>query len=50
MPHGLTIDPHGNYWMTDVAMHQALKVFMNVFIVVTKLKYILYALVQALRK
>ncbi|XP_037946820.1 peptidyl-alpha-hydroxyglycine alpha-amidating lyase 2-like [Teleopsis dalmanni] len=25
MPHGLTIDVHGNYWMTDVAMHQAFK-------------------------
>lgn len=26
MPHGLTIDVHGNYWITDVAMHQAFKV------------------------
>ncbi|CAD7015409.1 peptidyl-alpha-hydroxyglycine alpha-amidating lyase 2 [Ceratitis capitata] len=25
MPHGLTIDIHGNYWITDVAMHQAFK-------------------------
>ncbi|XP_013113823.1 peptidyl-alpha-hydroxyglycine alpha-amidating lyase 2 [Stomoxys calcitrans] len=25
MPHGLTIDVHGNYWITDVAMHQAFK-------------------------
>lgn len=25
MPHGLTIDLHGNYWITDVAMHQAFK-------------------------
>ena len=22
MPHGLTIDSKGNYWITDVAMHQ----------------------------
>lgn len=26
MPHGMTIDAHGNYWITDVAMHQAFKV------------------------
>ncbi|XP_017123406.1 peptidyl-alpha-hydroxyglycine alpha-amidating lyase 2 [Drosophila elegans] len=25
MPHGMTIDGHGNYWITDVAMHQAFK-------------------------
>uniref|UniRef100_A0A1A9WQJ0 peptidylamidoglycolate lyase n=1 Tax=Glossina brevipalpis TaxID=37001 RepID=A0A1A9WQJ0_9MUSC len=25
LPHGLTIDTHGNYWITDVAMHQAFK-------------------------
>lgn len=25
MPHGLTIDMHGNYWITDVALHQVLK-------------------------
>ncbi|XP_075166467.1 peptidyl-alpha-hydroxyglycine-alpha-amidating lyase 2 [Haematobia irritans] len=25
MPHGMTIDTHGNYWLTDVAMHQAFK-------------------------
>ncbi|XP_067632426.1 peptidyl-alpha-hydroxyglycine alpha-amidating lyase 2 [Eurosta solidaginis] len=25
MPHGMTIDVHGNYWITDVAMHQAFK-------------------------
>ncbi|XP_073844682.1 peptidyl-alpha-hydroxyglycine-alpha-amidating lyase 2 [Musca autumnalis] len=25
MPHGMTIDTHGNYWITDVAMHQAFK-------------------------
>ena len=22
MPHGLTIDGHGRFWVTDVAMHQ----------------------------
>jgi peptidylamidoglycolate lyase len=22
MPHGLTIDHAGNYWLTDIAMHQ----------------------------
>ena len=22
MPHGLTVDHHGNFWITDVAMHQ----------------------------
>ena len=22
LPHGLTIDNDGNYWLTDVAMHQ----------------------------
>ena len=22
LPHGLTVDGHGNFWMTDVAMHQ----------------------------
>lgn len=26
MPHGLTIDVHGNYWMTDVILHQVFKV------------------------
>lgn len=26
MPHGMTIDVHGNYWITDVAMHQVFKV------------------------
>ena len=25
MPHGLTIDPEGNFWVTDVAMHQVFK-------------------------
>lgn len=25
MPHGLTIDNNGNYWLTDVAMHQVFK-------------------------
>ncbi|XP_065910976.1 peptidyl-glycine alpha-amidating monooxygenase A-like isoform X3 [Dysidea avara] len=25
MPHGLTIDTAGNYWITDVAMHQVFK-------------------------
>ncbi|XP_012282254.1 peptidyl-alpha-hydroxyglycine alpha-amidating lyase 1 isoform X2 [Orussus abietinus] len=25
MPHGLTIDSFGNYWITDVALHQVLK-------------------------
>ncbi|KAK0162323.1 hypothetical protein PV327_008669 [Microctonus hyperodae] len=25
MPHGLTIDSIGNYWLTDVAMHQVFK-------------------------
>ena len=25
MPHGLTIDPSGNIWITDVAMHQIFK-------------------------
>ncbi|XP_017889161.1 peptidyl-alpha-hydroxyglycine alpha-amidating lyase 1-like isoform X2 [Ceratina calcarata] len=25
LPHGLTIDMHGNYWVTDVALHQVLK-------------------------
>jgi peptidylamidoglycolate lyase len=25
IPHGLTIDSHGNKWMTDVAMHQVFK-------------------------
>lgn len=24
MPHGLTIDQEGNFWVTDVAMHQVL--------------------------
>ena len=28
MPHGMTIDVHGNYWITDVAMHQVFKVNM----------------------
>ena len=22
MPHGLTIDHEGNFWLTDIAMHQ----------------------------
>ncbi|XP_043598213.1 peptidyl-alpha-hydroxyglycine alpha-amidating lyase 1-like isoform X2 [Bombus pyrosoma] len=25
LPHGLTIDMHGNYWITDVALHQVHK-------------------------
>jgi len=25
MPHGLTVDGHGHFWMTDVAMHQVIK-------------------------
>jgi len=25
LPHGLTVDRHGNFWMTDVAMHQVSK-------------------------
>lgn len=25
MPHGLTIDRHGNIWVTDVALHQVIK-------------------------
>ena len=25
MPHGMTIDRHGNYWITDVALHQVFK-------------------------
>ena len=24
MPHGLTIDHEGNYWLTDIGMHQVL--------------------------
>lgn len=27
LPHGLYIDPSGDYWITDVAMHQVFKVF-----------------------
>lgn len=26
LPHGLTIDKEGNYWLTDVAMHQVFKI------------------------
>ncbi|TNN16077.1 Peptidyl-alpha-hydroxyglycine alpha-amidating lyase 2 [Schistosoma japonicum] len=25
LPHGLTIDPNGNFWITDVALHQVFK-------------------------
>lgn len=25
LPHGMTIDHHGNTWVTDVAMHQVFK-------------------------
>ena len=25
LPHGLTIDMYGNYWITDVALHQVFK-------------------------
>ena len=25
MPHGITIDNHGNIWVTDVGLHQVLK-------------------------
>lgn len=25
LPHGLTVDKHGHFWMTDVAMHQVFK-------------------------
>ena len=31
MPHGMTIDVHGNYYITDVAMHQAFKVYYSIF-------------------
>lgn len=26
LPHGITVDPEGNTWLTDVAMHQVFKV------------------------
>ncbi|XP_053674899.1 peptidyl-alpha-hydroxyglycine alpha-amidating lyase 1 isoform X2 [Anopheles nili] len=29
MPHGLTIDHEGNYWLTDVALHQVFKFNLN---------------------
>lgn len=27
MPHGLTLDSEGNYWITDVGSHQVNKIF-----------------------
>jgi DNA-binding beta-propeller fold protein YncE len=29
MPHGLSLDPEGNYWITDVARHQVFKLDAN---------------------
>ncbi|XP_037657698.1 peptidyl-glycine alpha-amidating monooxygenase isoform X7 [Choloepus didactylus] len=29
LPHGLSIDKHGNYWVTDVALHQVFKLDPN---------------------
>lgn len=29
MPHGVTMDRHDNYWITDVALHQAFKVIIS---------------------
>lgn len=29
MPHGMTIDRHGNTWITDVALHQVFKFHPN---------------------
>ncbi|CAH8636632.1 unnamed protein product [Schistosoma rodhaini] len=29
LPHGLTIDPNGNFWITDVALHQVFKFSSN---------------------
>ena len=25
MPHGISVDPYGNIWVTDVALHQVLR-------------------------
>lgn len=32
MPHGLTMDRHDNYWVTDVGLHQAFKVKLSIFL------------------
>ncbi|CAH8553856.1 unnamed protein product [Schistosoma turkestanicum] len=29
LPHGLTIDPNGNFWITDLALHQVFKFSLN---------------------
>ncbi|KAH9579291.1 hypothetical protein MS3_00009491 [Schistosoma haematobium] len=29
LPHGLTIDPDGNFWITDIALHQVFKFSSN---------------------
>ena len=31
MPHGLSIDTEGNYWLTDVGMHQVKERFKENF-------------------
>lgn len=32
MPHGLSVDPQGNIWLTDVALHQAFRYVKNNFV------------------
>lgn len=31
MPHGISVDPQGNIWLTDVALHQAFRYKKNNF-------------------
>lgn len=31
MPHGISVDPQGNVWLTDVALHQAFRFKKNNF-------------------
>lgn len=32
LPHGLHVDPFGNIWLTDIALHQVFKVYRKTYI------------------
>lgn len=51
MPHGLTIDSQGNYWITDVAMHQVSQsVFAFLYLGTTRLVFRFSSLVHTEKK
>jgi len=30
LPHGIHVDPFGNVWLTDIALHQVFKVYREI--------------------